>query len=32
VRQEQIPLRTFLANRFGRAYATSPDHGVSKVA
>jgi saccharopine dehydrogenase-like NADP-dependent oxidoreductase len=32
VRQEQIPLRTFLANRFGRAYATSSDHGVSKVA
>jgi saccharopine dehydrogenase-like NADP-dependent oxidoreductase len=32
VRQEEIPLRTFLANRFGRAYATSPGQDVPKVA
>ena len=32
VRQEEIPLQTFLANRFGRAYATSPEQHVSKVA
>lgn len=32
VRQEELSLKRFLANRFGRAYAAHADHGLHEVA
>jgi hypothetical protein len=29
IRQEDIPLSLFLANRFGRAYATAADYSLA---